>query len=286
VNARSGLCLALVALALVACAEPERARFALRGRWPGERDIAYRIDAAGGPLAPAEFRAALGAALAQWEATGCVRFREGPEAPELVLRWETEAHADGVAFGLDPGVAHAGPVGPGTFVCFDPARDWGATLSLRQAALHELGHVLGLDHSPDETAVMYPEPGVERARLGASDRAALHSLYGGGTPARGDLVVRAADGGELVLHAVAPAGEAEWSLLDADGDGDDEILVWAPEEHGELWIHDFAPGPVLARTRGPIHGALELGQRAPNALADEGEGDLDGDGTRERVRRR
>src|SRR5262249_46545974 len=156
-------------------------RFAVRGRWPGERALAYRIEPAGGPLAPDAFRAAIEGALAKWSATGFVSFHgaRADETPDVTLAWRRGAHDSCPAFGVDPSVAHSGPVAPGTFVHFDAERDWSASgLSLEQAALHELGHVLGLDHSPDETAVMYPEPSRERDQLGRSDLAGLRALYG------------------------------------------------------------------------------------------------------------
>lgn len=42
-------------------------------------------------------------------------------------------------------------------------------------ARHEVGHVLGLDHAGDPTAVMYPE--TRTLTIGAADRATLHLLY-------------------------------------------------------------------------------------------------------------
>lgn len=52
----------------------------------------------------------------------------------------------------------------------DPRASWGSTL------LHELGHVVGLDHVDDPAQVMYPYPGNGRGRLGDGDRAGLAVL--------------------------------------------------------------------------------------------------------------
>lgn len=45
-----------------------------------------------------------------------------------------------------------------------------------QVILHELGHVLGLDHIDDETSIMYPAVGRRPASWGAGDRAGLWEL--------------------------------------------------------------------------------------------------------------
>lgn len=259
----AGTLLGLLATVLAACerAEPFQARFAVRGRWPGERALVHRIESADGPLAPAEFRGAIEAALTQWQATGCVTFRAARdgEEPALLFAWRRGVHRECVPFGADPGVAHAGPPGPGTFVHFDADRTWDAA-ALERAALHEVGHVLGLDHSPDEEAVMYAVPSPARAQLGRSDLAGIHSLYGGGASASGDLVVTGVSA-ELVLHAVAPPALTDWTLFDTDGDGDEEIVVWRTDADGSgaLWTYHFARGALLERTLGPLYGVAAPG---------------------------
>ncbi|HEX6884846.1 MAG TPA: matrixin family metalloprotease [Planctomycetota bacterium] len=279
---RHAVAFVVLAVALVhpptarGAAEPAPSCFTVRGRWPGEPVLRYRIEPRGGPLAPAVFGAALRQAMDEWQATGCVRFEPAAAEPDLVLAWGAGEHGPCLPFGVDPGVAHAGPVGPGTFVHFDAERAWERD-ALRRAALHELGHVLGLGHSPDEGAVMHAQPGAERAHLGTSDRAALHSLYGGGAPGPGDLEV----GMSARLHGVAPPGSSAWTLHDTDGDGDAEVVLWRtdPAGHGLRLHFHFGPGPVLARTEGPLYGPFVAPAPVEHAL-----GDLDGDGRPERVR--
>ena len=51
--------------------------------------------------------------------------------------------------------------------------------SFYQVVLHEVGHTLGLDHSPDPTAVMHATAyGAQNTDLNASDIAAIRALYG------------------------------------------------------------------------------------------------------------
>jgi predicted Zn-dependent protease len=52
--------------------------------------------------------------------------------------------------------------------------------TLYQVALHELGHALGLGHSPDPHAVMYPVATSQNGNLDASDIAGIQALYAPG----------------------------------------------------------------------------------------------------------
>jgi hypothetical protein len=291
--------LVLLLPALAACAqgpaaaapEPFHATYTVRGRWPGDRVISYRILSGGGPTHADTFHGAVETALATWESTRWVRFRAAisGEEPDDVFAWRRGPHesaGDCTALG-DPCIEHAGPVGPGTYVHFDADQDWSRWTALRQAAIHEVGHVLGLDHTDDPESVMNPDPEVRRAWLGRTDHAAIRALYGKDLePRDGDMVVRDALGRvQLVIPMIAPGSLTAWTLGDVDADGYDELLVRRtdPESVGATWIFHFAPGPVLARVEGPLD---DVGLATPpSGLGGVGVGDLDGDGKLETVGR-
>jgi predicted Zn-dependent protease len=61
----------------------------------------------------------------------------------------------------------------------DLARAPAAERLLHAAVVHELGHVLGLDHVDDPTQVMFPEARLQATRLGDGDRRGLAALWQG-----------------------------------------------------------------------------------------------------------
>ena len=81
-------------------------------------------------------------------------------SPDTVLRLEDP--------GLDPLVAGSG--GSLTYQGF--------STTFYQTVLHEFGHALGLGHSTDVNAVMYPTLGTADPDLDANDIAGIQALYG------------------------------------------------------------------------------------------------------------
>lgn len=252
--------------------------YTVRGRWEDPLGLTYRLEPDGGPVEPALFEELVEDAVAAWNATGLVHMRPAPDGaePHFSLRWGAAASADDPGgFGTDTSVAMTGRVEPGTFVAFDPDRPWleaeGEGASFAQAALHELGHVLGLGHSSWSAALMYGAREFAGTEIGPADRAGLEALYGAGPGEPGDYVVD-----ERVVARGTPAlDESSWALFDTDGDGDDELMVWShrPEDRLAWQAFHFARNAagdiVLARTVGPMSnvggarvlGAVEDGER-------------------------
>ncbi|MFT5050224.1 MAG: hypothetical protein ACI8QZ_001623 [Chlamydiales bacterium] len=272
----TGLCLALVACSAGstesgAAADPipvtetgATPAYTVRGRWPDASRITYHIDdARRADLAPGQdLRASVERALQVWGAEPGVGFEPATDiqGADILFSFEPSYHPGCTSFGKDTSVAHAGAPGAGTFVHFDAQRAWGTEHSLDFAALHETGHVLGLDHTEHASSLMYVAAQEGQARFGDGERAGIASLYGGAMEAHpSDLWVRASDGQERVmLWRAAPPENTDFAVFDANGDGRDEVVVWRTDVAGAgiLSLYFFNDHLDLVRTVGPLWGAV------------------------------
>ncbi|KAM6946013.1 matrix metalloproteinase-28 [Aplochiton taeniatus] len=173
-----------------------RKRYASTGdRWY-KRHLTYRIVNWPRHLSQGPVRLAVRAAFQLWSNVSGLVFQEVPEGPtDIRLAFYEGEHSDGSSNAFDgPGgaLAHA------FFPCrgeahFDMAERW--TLNghkghnLFVVTAHEIGHTLGLEHSPARHALMSPYyKKLGRARvLSWDDVASVQQLYGkppGGHPVR------------------------------------------------------------------------------------------------------
>lgn len=263
-----------------------RAEFTVRSRQDDPGRLRFRIDVTGTPVEAEVFRTAVRRAFARWSELDGIAFSEATDgvAPDVEVAWRTGAHDRCTPFGFDTGVAHTGPARAPAYVHFDAERPWslaggGGALSLVDNALHEIGHVLGLDHSPDIRALMHPDPARTGSDLGISDFAGIHSLYGGGTDAPADLEIlhmprlgQTSERATFPLRRVAPEETTAFALFDIDGDGAEEVVVWRTDRagHGALIAYHFDLGPRLERTTGPLFGSVGTGTRVLLRLGPEG----------------
>jgi len=260
--------------------------FTVRGRLPGPR-LRWRIDERPAPVPASALREALLGASRAWSRDGVadVAAAADDEPADLTVVWYRADEDPCRRFGRDSSVAHSGPLGERMFMHLNASVAWSGGYgspgeSLDVAVAHELGHALGLDHSPDPSSLMDPDTHLEAPA--PPDLAGLHTLYGGGSDAPGDVIIERAGSGGRTGHAlrdVAPSDRTELALFDCDGDGDDELLIWRtdPAGIGALTIYDFARhasddagGPLLARTLGPMLDLVPLEGTTSLRRSDDG----------------
>jgi hypothetical protein len=167
-------------------------------------------------------------AFALWAEQTSLSFTETSDSStaDIVIGWAVGEHGDGDPFdGPGDVLAHASFPNPydnsQVFLHFDDDERWvdsdTRNVDLLTVAAHEIGHTLGLAHSNDPEALMFPSYSGPHRFLSDDDVAGVQSLYG-------------------VASAPQPAPEAPPENAtpppaagpDSDSDGlndDDEVLV-------------------------------------------------------------
>ncbi|XVF68330.1 hypothetical protein PTKIN_Ptkin10aG0196300 [Pterospermum kingtungense] len=128
-------------------------------KWPPfKTELTYAM----APGTPADVPSAVAQALFTWGLETNFTFSEVQDfnSADLRISFETGDHGDGLAFDGPGGVvAHAFAPTDGRFH-FDATENWalGAkknAFDLVTVAIHEIGHILGLQHSSVEEAIMF-----------------------------------------------------------------------------------------------------------------------------------
>ncbi|MEK6751545.1 MAG: matrixin family metalloprotease [Chloroflexota bacterium] len=167
------------------------------------------------------------AAFKLWADETPLTFNETTDSAQadILIGWAEGEHGDGDAFdGPGDVLAHASypnPYNDGqVFLHFDDSERWvnseTQNVDLLTVAAHEIGHNLGLDHSSDPNALMYPSYSGPHRSLGQDDVAGVQSLYG--------LAAQPAESPEVPPQGATPPPSAK---TDSDSDGisdEDEIL--------------------------------------------------------------
>lgn len=152
-------------------------------KWPGpEITVSYLPDGALTDQGPSNLFARMSAhvPLAQWQGVFTRALAIWSAAANLTFRM---VPADGnirLGGGVMPTDTYGFTYGPPSGLCLlatGPDYYPGGMPFFLTNVLHELGHALGLSHSANFSAIMYPEPPL-RGTLAPADVAAIRKLYG------------------------------------------------------------------------------------------------------------
>jgi Matrixin len=158
------------------------------------------------PLAPERIDHEVETAFAAWRAAAAIDFRRSSDTATADILIGVMAEPSGIAYSdvdhRPQAVASNGVASiRRALICFNPERRWTIgfdgdphTIDLRYAAMHEIGHAIGLNHPSPEGQLMSFKY-LERFRdLQDGDRAGAVALYGPRVPltASGNGIVKAA----------------------------------------------------------------------------------------------
>lgn len=181
-------------LMLPRCGLPDQikgsANFVLRGCKYQTNHLMFAFENEPEDIPFEDSRTIITRAFEEWSRVSPLRFSEVQpgENPTFRIGWERGSHGDGDPFD-GPGniIAHAffpppcGGVHAGK-MDFDEAEKFSESategIHLGAVSLHEIGHLLGLSHSEDPAAIMFPTYSADRLQLAEDDINGIHALYG------------------------------------------------------------------------------------------------------------
>jgi len=134
-----------------------------------------------GPIAGEIVDRCLVRALEQWEGACALRFEvvEAARGANIVLHFGA---IDGPGQTLAQSYLPCGATATTLLAQqYDPAEAWTEEM-LYLCMIHELGHAIGLGHSPNPASIMYPTLHLIHSGLGEGDAAAAAALYPGAAP--------------------------------------------------------------------------------------------------------
>lgn len=211
------------------------AKFSAISQW-GKTNLTYYFINGTGKINGNIERDLIRSAFALWADETPLTFNEvtDPAQADILVGWAEGEHGDGDPFdGPGDVLAHASYPNPyanrQVFLHFDDSERWinseTQNVDLLTVAAHEIGHNLGLDHSNNPNALMYPSYSAPHRFLGQDDIAGVQSLYG--------LAAQPPESPEAPPQDATPPPSAK---TDSDNDGisdEDEILLTGTDPNNE-----------------------------------------------------
>jgi hypothetical protein len=154
--------------------------YSLADRW-NRTDLTYYFHNCPRTIDCGEGQQAVRAGFQAWADLSPLTFTEvnSPRQADIELMWTTDTPELGSIGGV---LAFAYFPSDGGDVFFDDNEPWsafdGSEFDLYLVAAHEIGHALGLNHSSDPDALMYPVLTRRTFGLAPDDSAAIQALYG------------------------------------------------------------------------------------------------------------
>jgi hypothetical protein len=151
-------------------------RYVIADRW-NRTDLTFQINNCPSLVDCGQSQNIVRRAFADWDAVSGLSFTEVSGGADIEVTWEGGSDMDGDTLGY----AFFPSEGGDMFINDEIIWQFG-TMSdddLYLTVAHEIGHALGLDHSADPAALMYPTATELTTGIAGDDIAGIQALYGG-----------------------------------------------------------------------------------------------------------